>query len=117
MSELAQDKGQFPHDGRMPASGPATVLAIEKFVGNITGPANLAATYTNQCAIAANKLEGFTSNRPAGADPLGPAPADPSCYVLVSTSRSLAIIWPTRRSSGPASAMQRAGAGSRSTSV
>ena len=44
----------------MPASGPATVLAIEKFVGNVTGPVNLAATYTNQYAIAANKLEGFT---------------------------------------------------------
>ena len=43
----------------MPA-GPATVLTIEKFVGNVTGPVNLATTYTNQYAIAANKLEGFT---------------------------------------------------------
>ena len=44
----------------MPANGPATVLAIEKFVGNVTGPINLASTYTNQYVIAANKLEGFT---------------------------------------------------------
>ena len=60
ISALAQDKGQFLPDGMMPASGPATVLAIEKFVGNVTGPINIASTYTNQYAIAANKLEGFT---------------------------------------------------------
>ena len=59
-AELAQDKGQFLADGMMPASGPATVLAIEKFIGNVTGPINLSTTYTNQYAIAANKLEGFT---------------------------------------------------------
>jgi len=61
ISELAQDKGQFLPDGMMPASGPATVLAIEKFIGNVTGPVNLSETYTNQYAIAANKLEGFSS--------------------------------------------------------
>jgi sulfonate transport system substrate-binding protein len=61
IAELAQDKGQFLANGMMPASGPATVLAIEKFVGNVTGPVNLAGTYTNQYAIAANKLEGFLS--------------------------------------------------------
>jgi NitT/TauT family transport system substrate-binding protein len=60
IAELAQDKGQFLPDGMMPASGPATVLAIEKFVGNVTGPVNLATTYTNQYAITANKLERFT---------------------------------------------------------
>ena len=60
-AELAQDKGQFLPDGMMPASGPATVLSIEKFVGNVTGPINLASTYTNQYVIAANKLEGFTN--------------------------------------------------------
>jgi NitT/TauT family transport system substrate-binding protein len=60
IAELAQDKGQFLPDGMMPANGPATVLAIEKFVGNVTGPVNLSTTYTNQYAIAANKLEGFT---------------------------------------------------------
>jgi NitT/TauT family transport system substrate-binding protein len=60
IAELAQDKGQFLPDGMMPASGPATVLAIEKFVGNVTSPVNLSTTYTNQYVIAANKLEGFT---------------------------------------------------------
>jgi NitT/TauT family transport system substrate-binding protein len=60
IAELAADKGQFLPDGMMPASGPATVLAVEKFIGNVTGPVNLSATYTNQYAIAANKLEGFT---------------------------------------------------------
>jgi NitT/TauT family transport system substrate-binding protein len=60
IAELAQDKGQFLPDGMMPASGPATVLTIEKFVGNVTGPINLASTYTNQYVVAANKLEGFT---------------------------------------------------------
>jgi len=60
-AELAQDKGQFLPDGMMPANGPATVLSIEKFVGNVTGPVNLASTYTNQYVIAANKLEGFAS--------------------------------------------------------
>ena len=60
IAALALDKGQFLPDGMMPASGPATVLAIEKFVGNVTGPVSLATTYTNQYAMAANKLEGFT---------------------------------------------------------
>jgi NitT/TauT family transport system substrate-binding protein len=60
-AELAQDKGQFLPDGMMPPSGPATVLAIEKFIGNVTAPVNLSTTYTNQYAITANKLEGFTS--------------------------------------------------------
>ena len=59
-AELAADKGQFLPDGMMPASGPPTALAIDKFVGNVTGPVNIAATYTNQYAIAANKLEGYT---------------------------------------------------------
>ncbi|HEY3690644.1 MAG TPA: ABC transporter substrate-binding protein, partial [Pseudonocardiaceae bacterium] len=59
-AELAQDKGQFLPDGMMPASGPPTALAIDKFVGNVTKPANLSPTYTNQYAIAANKLEGYT---------------------------------------------------------
>jgi NitT/TauT family transport system substrate-binding protein len=60
IAALAQDKGQFLPDGIMPASGPATALAIDKLAGNVTGPVNLASTYTNQYAIAANKLEGFT---------------------------------------------------------
>jgi NitT/TauT family transport system substrate-binding protein len=58
-SELAQDKGQFLPDGMMPSSGPATALAVDKFAGNVTGSVNLAGTYTNSFAIAANKLEGY----------------------------------------------------------
>jgi NitT/TauT family transport system substrate-binding protein len=60
IADLAADKGQFLPDGIMPPTGPATVLSIEKFIGNVTGPVDLAGTYTNQYAIAANKLEGFT---------------------------------------------------------
>ncbi len=59
ITELAQDKGQFLPDGMMPPSGPATALAIDKFAGNVTGPVNLAATYTDAFASAANKLEGY----------------------------------------------------------
>ena len=57
---LSQDKGQFLPDGMMPENGPQTVLDVEKLVGKITGPVDLAATYTNEYVIAANKLEGFT---------------------------------------------------------
>jgi NitT/TauT family transport system substrate-binding protein len=60
ITALAQDKGQFLPDGMMPASGPATALAIDKLAGNVTKPVNIPVTYTNQYAIAANKLEGFT---------------------------------------------------------
>jgi NitT/TauT family transport system substrate-binding protein len=59
-AELAADKGQFLPDGMMPATGPPTALAIDKFVGNVTKPVNIASTYTNQYTIAANKLEGYT---------------------------------------------------------
>ncbi len=61
IAALAQDKGQFLPDGMMPPSGPGTVLAIDRLAGNVTGSVNLASTYTNDFAIAANKLEGFTS--------------------------------------------------------
>jgi len=60
ISALAQDKTQFLPDGMMPASGPQTIYAIDKLAGVITGPVNLAETYTNSYVIAANKLEGFT---------------------------------------------------------
>lgn len=60
VSALATDKTQFLPDGMMPASGPQTVYAVEKLVGHITGPVNLATTYTNSYVIKANKLEGFT---------------------------------------------------------
>jgi NitT/TauT family transport system substrate-binding protein len=58
---LTLDKSQFLPNGLMPAGGPQTVLATEKAAGKITGPVNLAVTYTNAFAIAANKLEGFGS--------------------------------------------------------
>jgi len=57
---LAQDKAQFLPDAMMPAGGPQTVFAVEKLAGKITGPVNLAATYTNSFVIRANQLEGFT---------------------------------------------------------
>jgi NitT/TauT family transport system substrate-binding protein len=60
ISALAADKGQFLPDGMMPANGPATALAVDKLAGNVTKPVNIPVTYTNQYAIAANKLEGFT---------------------------------------------------------
>ena len=61
ISALAQDKTQFLPDGMMPASGPQTIYAIDKLAGIITGTVDLSTTYTNSYAIAANKLEGFTS--------------------------------------------------------
>jgi NitT/TauT family transport system substrate-binding protein len=60
IAALAQDKAQFLADGMMPASGPSTVLAVDKLAGNVTGPVNLATTYTDSFASAANRLEGFT---------------------------------------------------------
>lgn len=57
---LEQDKGQFLPDGMMPANGPQTVLSIQKFVGKAKGTEDLSKTYTNEFAIAANKLEGYT---------------------------------------------------------
>ncbi len=59
-AELATDKGQFLADGMMPAGAPQTALAIDKYAGNITKPANITPTYTNSFVIAANKLEGYT---------------------------------------------------------
>jgi NitT/TauT family transport system substrate-binding protein len=58
---LAQDKTQFLSNGIMPASGPTTVYNMSKLAGVITGPVNLAETYSNSWAIAANKAEGFPS--------------------------------------------------------
>jgi NitT/TauT family transport system substrate-binding protein len=65
---LSQDKAQFLPDGLMPAGGPKTVLAEEEFLGHATSSVDLAATFTNDFAVAANKLEGFsTTTNPAGA--------------------------------------------------
>ncbi len=60
VAALAQDKGQFLPDGMMPPSGPGTALAVDKLAGNVTGPVNMATTYTNSFAQTANQLEGFT---------------------------------------------------------
>jgi len=67
VSALNQDKGQFLPDGVMPAGGPKTVLAMEQLIGNATSSINLADTFTNNYAFAANKAEGFTTTTsPAG---------------------------------------------------
>jgi NitT/TauT family transport system substrate-binding protein len=58
-SELAADKGQFLPDGMMPSGAPAVALAVDKLAGNVTGSVNIAPTYTNSYAIAANKLLGY----------------------------------------------------------
>ena len=58
---LDQDKGQFLPDGIMPDNGPKTVLDVETQAGKVSGPVDLAATYTNDFAKAANKLEGFSN--------------------------------------------------------
>ena len=59
ISALAKDKGQFLPDGLMPRGGPSTVFNVEKLAGKISGPVNIAATFTNKFALKANKLEGF----------------------------------------------------------
>jgi NitT/TauT family transport system substrate-binding protein len=42
---------------------------MEEFLGHATSSVNLGATFTNDFAIAANKLEGFTTtSKPAGAN-------------------------------------------------
>jgi NitT/TauT family transport system substrate-binding protein len=67
ISALSQDKDQFLPDGIMPAGGPKTVLSMEELIGTATPSVNLAATFTNDFAIAANKSEGYqTTTTPAG---------------------------------------------------
>ncbi|MGH3634097.1 MAG: ABC transporter substrate-binding protein [Mycobacterium sp.] len=58
---LNQDKGQFLPDGMMPAGAPQTALAVEKFVGKVKKPVDMAATYTNSYVIQANKTEGHNN--------------------------------------------------------
>jgi NitT/TauT family transport system substrate-binding protein len=66
---LTTDKGQFLPDGIMPANGPKTVYAMEKLIGTDVSQVTLANTFTNEFALAANKLEGFNpTTPPAGAD-------------------------------------------------
>lgn len=59
ISALTKDKNQFLPDGMMPSNGPATVEAIGRLAGTITGTVNLTTTYTNEFAVAANKAQGF----------------------------------------------------------
>jgi NitT/TauT family transport system substrate-binding protein len=59
ISELSADKGQFLPNGLMPAGAPQTALAIDRFVGNVTRPVNMPATYTNQYALTANRQLGY----------------------------------------------------------
>jgi NitT/TauT family transport system substrate-binding protein len=59
ISTLATDKTQFLPDGLMPAGGPGVILAISKLAGVITGPVDMAATYTNSFAVTANKDLGY----------------------------------------------------------
>ena len=61
VAALTQDKDQFLPDGMMPANGPATVLAVEKLAGKVKGSVDLTTTYTNDFAVQANKLEGYTN--------------------------------------------------------
>ena len=61
ISALQQDYGQFLPDGIMPAGGPKTVLAMEQLIGAATKPVDLGSTFTNDFAIAANQLEGYTT--------------------------------------------------------
>ncbi|NYI42200.1 ABC transporter substrate-binding protein [Demequina lutea] len=66
---LTTDKGQFLPDGIMPAGGPKVIFAMEKANGVDTSKVTIANTFTNKYAIAANKLEGYTTTTtPAGAD-------------------------------------------------
>jgi NitT/TauT family transport system substrate-binding protein len=68
IAALTQDKGQFLPDGIMPAGGPKTVLAMEELIGSATSSVDLSTTFTNEFALAANKLEGDTvTTTPAGA--------------------------------------------------
>jgi NitT/TauT family transport system substrate-binding protein len=65
---LTTDKGQFLPDGIMPAGGPKTVYAMEKLIGVNVSKVTLSNTFTNDFAMQANKLEGFTTTTsPAGA--------------------------------------------------
>jgi NitT/TauT family transport system substrate-binding protein len=66
---LTTDKGQFLPDGIMPAGGPKVIFAMEKGNGVDTAKVSISNTFTNNYALAANKLEGYTTTTtPAGAD-------------------------------------------------
>ena len=66
---LTTDKGQFLPDGLMPAGGPKVIFEMEKGNGVDTSKVTISNTFTNKYALAANKLEGYTTTTtPAGAD-------------------------------------------------
>ncbi len=66
---LTTDKGQFLPDGIMPAGGPKVIFEMEKGNGVDTSKVTISNTFTNKYALAANKLEGYTTTTtPAGAD-------------------------------------------------
>jgi NitT/TauT family transport system substrate-binding protein len=66
---LTTDKGQFLPDGIMPAGGPKVIFEMEKGNGVDTSKVTISNTFTNKYAVAANKLEGYTTTTtPAGAD-------------------------------------------------
>ena len=59
VAALEKDKGQFTADGMMAEGGPETVMAVEKAAGKIKVEVDLAKTFTNDFAAAANKELGF----------------------------------------------------------
>jgi NitT/TauT family transport system substrate-binding protein len=66
---LTTDKGKFLTDGIMPAGGSKTDYAMQKLIGTDVSKVTLANTFTNDFAIEANRVEGFTATTtPAGAD-------------------------------------------------
>ena len=66
---LNSDKAQFLPDGIMPAGGPKVIFAMEKANGVDTSKLTYADTFTNDYAMAANKLEGTSiTSSPAGAN-------------------------------------------------
>ena len=60
ISTLATDKTQFLPDGMMPSDGPGIILNISKLAGVVTGPVDLATTYTNSFVTDANKTLGYS---------------------------------------------------------
>ncbi len=58
ITALDQDKDQFLPDGMMPPNAPQTALDVDKYVGKATKPVDIAATYTNDFVIAANRASG-----------------------------------------------------------
>jgi NitT/TauT family transport system substrate-binding protein len=58
VAALEKDKGQFVADGLMPKGGPESVEALQKAAGKLKVDVDLSKTYTDEFAIAANKLLG-----------------------------------------------------------